>query len=167
MTEAAEQKMVLEKLYRKYAGVLYDHCLRLLGSSSAAEDALQEVFLNAYRGLSSFTYGESHLPWLYRIATNTCYKALRTQKRKGLALIDSTDTHADPKSSPVDDIHARQLLEQLVGELDERGFEIIVGHYLSGMTQDELAEMLGISRRAVVKRLTALRKRVGRLMKKD
>lgn len=167
MTETDGDKQLIEALYRKYAGVLFDHCHRLLGSKSAAEDALQEVFLSAYRGLSSFTYGESHLPWLYRIATNTCFKAMRTRRRKGLVLLDKSDAHADPRSNLVDDLHARRTLEQLVGELDERGFEIIVGYYLSGMTQDELADVMGISRRAVVKRLTALRKKVGHLMKKD
>ena len=162
-----ENKRLIEELYRKYAGVLFDHCIRLLGSKSAAEDALQEVFLNAYRGLSSFTYGENHLPWLYRIATNTCFKTLRTRRRKGLVLIERTDIQADLRSSPEDEIHFKQLLGELSREMDERGFEIVVGHYLSGMTQDELAEMLGISRRAVVKRLTALRRKVGHLIEKD
>ena len=167
MTVTEDPKRLIEALYTKYAGVLFDHCLRLLGSKSAAEDALQEVFLSAYRGISSFTYGDNHLPWLYRIATNTCYKAIRTQRRKGLVLIDNTETHADTQHNTVDDLHAKRLIERLVHQLDERSFEIVVGHYLSGMTQDELAAAMGITRRAVVKRLTAIRKKVGRLLEKD
>ncbi len=163
MTET-EAKATIEKLHRKYAGVLFDHCFRLLGSTAAAEDALQEVFLSAYRGLASFTYGESHLPWLYRIATNTCFKALRSQRRKGFVLVDDTDLRGGQNPNQDATVHARQILEKLAADLDERGFEIVVGTYFTGMTQDELAKLLGISRRSVVKRLANLRRKVGHLL---
>ena len=165
MTEA-ERKATIEKLHRRYAGVLFDHCYRLLGSKTAAEDALQEVFLSAYRGLSSFTYGESHLPWLYRIATNTCFKMLRTQRRKGFVLVENTDLEGGQSQNPDAAIHAKQILGTLAEKLDARGFEIVIGTYFTGMTQEELADLLGISRRAVVKRLTAIRKKVGHLIEK-
>ena len=167
MKETAARKQIIEKLHRQYAGVLFDHCFRLLGDKPAAEDALQEVFLNAYRGISSFTYGDSYLPWLYRIATNTCFKSLRTKRRKGLIFLETMDTSAGYGQDPLSKAQARQALQKLAAELDERGFEIVVGHYLSGMTQDELADLLGISRRAVVKRLTQLRKKVGHLLNEE
>jgi RNA polymerase sigma-70 factor (ECF subfamily) len=148
-------------LHQRFGGVLYDFCVRLLRDKVEAEDAVQEVFLNAYRAYDSFTFGDSRLPWLYRIASNTCFKFIRTGKRKGPVLIADTDRRAAPEPHPVDVLHARRILEALASELDERGFEILVGHYLSGMTQEEIAAELGISRRAVVKRLTALRKQAG------
>ena len=55
------------------------------------------------------------------------------------------------------DIHARRALEELLETLDERGQEILVAHYIAGMDQGQIAVALGISRRAVVKRLTKLR----------
>ena len=94
----------IEELHAKYAGVLYDLCVRLLGDRSEAEDAVQEVFLNAYRALASFTYGKSHLPWLYRIATNVCFKIMRTRRRKGVALIEDPDRSAAASHHPADTI---------------------------------------------------------------
>ena len=155
------RKRDIEALHRRFSGVLYDLCLRLLRDKSEAEDAVQEVFLSAYRAYDSFTYGESRLPWLYRIASNTCYKMLRTRRRKGLTLLEDMDRAASQDSHPADVIHARRMVAELAEKSDERSFQILVGHFLSGMTQEEIAEMLGISRRAVVKRLTALRRRAG------
>ena len=53
----------------------------LLGSTSEAEDAVQEAFLKLYRGLPSFK-GESLLStWLYRILVNTCRDLGRRRTR--------------------------------------------------------------------------------------
>lgn len=159
-----ERKQAIERLHRKYGGVLFDHCVRMLGDRFEAEDALQEAFLNAYRAYDSFRYGDSHLPWLYRITTNACLKVIRTRSRKGAIPIEKPESKADAFRHPADTLHFRRTLETVVDELDERGVQILVGHYLSGMRQDEIAEVLGISRRAVVKRLTRLKKRVGALL---
>ena len=69
---AGDRERTVEELHRKYAGLVYGLCLRMLGTRAEADDAVQETFLAAFRGLGSFTYGESHLPWLYRIAVNAC-----------------------------------------------------------------------------------------------
>ncbi len=163
MSGGNDRRDAVGSLYEKYGGVLYDLAFRLLGDRAEAEDAVQEAFVSAYRSFDSFTYGESRLPWLYRIATNACFKIMRTRRRKGALLVEDTDRNPARSAHPVDALHSRRVLERLVGELDERGYQILVGYYLTGMQQEEIAEVLGISRRAVVKRLTALRNRVGDL----
>jgi len=154
---AGDRERTVEELHRKYAGLVYGLCLRMLGTRAEADDAVQETFLAAFRGLGSFTYGESHLPWLYRIAVNACLKALRTRRRKGASPLDDQERWPSPERDPVRDIHARRALEELLETLDERGQEILVAHYIAGMDQGQIAVALGISRRAVVKRLTKLR----------
>jgi RNA polymerase sigma-70 factor (ECF subfamily) len=63
------------------------YCYRLLGSMSDAEDALQDTWLGAFRGLASFE-GRSELrSWLYRIATNACL-AIIAQRPKRLLVTD-------------------------------------------------------------------------------
>jgi RNA polymerase sigma factor (sigma-70 family) len=90
-------------------------------------------------------------------------KIIRTRRRKGVALTEAPERMADRERDPVGGIHARRVLEALVGELDERNLEILAAHYVAGMDQGQIAAQLGISRRAVVKRLTKLRRRAGRL----
>jgi RNA polymerase sigma-70 factor (TIGR02960 family) len=60
---------------------LHVHCYRMLASFDEAEDAVQETFLNAWRGRSGFE-GAQFRAWLYRIATNVCLDMLRRSSRR-------------------------------------------------------------------------------------
>jgi RNA polymerase sigma-70 factor (ECF subfamily) len=157
----------IELLHKKYAGVLYDKCVRMLADRQEAEDAVQETFINAFRGLEQFRYGDSHLPWLYRIATNVCLKVIRTRQRKGTSLLDKPDREAGHGQDMDTCLQFRSILEQVTAQLDQRSLEIMVGYYLDGMDQSEIAGSLRISRRAVVKRLTAMRQLVGGLLEEN
>src|SRR5215510_14305411 len=57
-------------LVETHRAALLAHCYRMLGSVDDAEDALQDTFLHAWRGLSGFDGRCAPRRWLYRIATN-------------------------------------------------------------------------------------------------
>jgi len=153
-----DRSQLVEDLHRRYSGVIFDLCLRILRNRAQAEDAVQETFMNAFRAMSTFRYGKNHLPWLYRIGTNVCLKMIRRQKFHNEEGMDYDGQRA-PGIDPAGKIDARRILEKLQKDLDERDMEIIVSHYISGMSQGEIAQSLGISRRAVVKRFGSLRNR--------
>ncbi|MBC8099120.1 MAG: sigma-70 family RNA polymerase sigma factor [Armatimonadetes bacterium] len=74
-------------LVTRYQDRVYTLAYRLIGDPAAAADAAQEAFIHAYRFLSSY-HGGSFKAWLLRIATNTCYDAMRYQKRRPATGLD-------------------------------------------------------------------------------
>lgn len=148
---------LLERLHRRYAGVLFDKCLRMLGDEAEAEDALQETFVIVYRHINDVACFENPLPWLYRVTTTTCLKFLRTRRRKGALPLSEPERLPEVFNHPDRRLISRQVLEQLINKLDERSQTLLVAYYLDGMDQSQIAATMGISRRAAVKRLTRLR----------
>src|SRR5215470_14420495 len=69
-------------LAERHRRELHVHCYRMLASFDEAEDAVQETFLKAWRGLSGFDGGPQFRAWLYRIATNVCLDMLRRSSRR-------------------------------------------------------------------------------------
>ena len=69
-------------LAERHRRELHIHCYRMLASFDEAEDAVQETFLNAWRGRSGFDGGSHFRAWLYRIATNVCLDMLRRSSRR-------------------------------------------------------------------------------------
>jgi RNA polymerase sigma-70 factor (TIGR02960 family) len=89
---------------------LHVHCYRMLASFDEAEDAVQETFLNAWRGRSGFQ-GAQFRAWLYRIATNVCLDMLRRSSRRA-----GTRSLAEvPWIQPYPDL----LLDQAAAPTDE------------------------------------------------
>jgi len=77
----SEEFALLADPYRKE---LLAHCYRMLGSVDDAEDQVQETLLRAWRSYGDFEGRSSMRTWLYRIATNSCLRALETRSRRPL-----------------------------------------------------------------------------------
>src|SRR5215471_10073981 len=130
----------------------------MLGDAADAEDAAQEVFLTILVKGQQFR-GEAQLgTWIYRVTTNLCLNRLRGGRRRDAreqadAVHDwLTATRVDPEER----MEARHKLERLLADVDELAQEVFVLKYLDGMTQEEIAEVTGKSRRTVGKRLALL-----------
>lgn len=82
------------RLVRRHQKRVYAAALHLLGNHSDADDATQEAFVRAYRGLASFDGRADFFTWLYRITINTALNAMRSGKR-GAALVAKSGTEAE------------------------------------------------------------------------
>jgi RNA polymerase sigma-70 factor (ECF subfamily) len=81
----AGDKDAFGRLVRRHQRRVYAAALHILGNHSDADDATQEAFVRAYKGLATFDGRADFFTWLYRIAVNTALNALRSDKR-GTAL---------------------------------------------------------------------------------
>jgi RNA polymerase sigma-70 factor (ECF subfamily) len=138
-----------EELYRQHSTRLYSLALRMTGSAEAAEDLLQEVFLQAHRKLRTFR-GESSLgTWLYRLAMNLCLDHLRGRQARMGKVTDSLDD--DGAAEPVSPAPAAPLavnridLERAIGRLPEGCRAVFLLHDVEGFDHREVAKILGIS----------------------
>ncbi len=85
-------------LTEPYYRELHMHCYRMLGSFHDAEDAVQETFFRAWRGLATFQGRAQVRSWLYKIATNACLRQI--ERRPSLVLPREFGPPADPTLPP-------------------------------------------------------------------
>lgn len=78
---SAGDERAFAKLTDRYRSELQAHCCRLMGSLEDSEDLVQETFLRAWQSRASFR-GGSYRAWLYRIASNACFDALKRRRRR-------------------------------------------------------------------------------------
>lgn len=67
------------KLYKQYAQRLYIACLRIVGNSSEAEEAMQDSFLKIFTRLDQYHDGQCFEAWMHRIAIHTAIDYVRRQ----------------------------------------------------------------------------------------
>src|SRR5215813_6697507 len=93
----------------EYRAELHAHCYRMLGSAADAEDALQETLLRAWRGMPRFEGRSSVRSWLYKIATNTCLRAIERRSRRVLPV--DYGPAANPRDGPAEPVTEAVWLE--------------------------------------------------------
>ncbi|GAB4410689.1 MAG: sigma-70 family RNA polymerase sigma factor [Bacteroidia bacterium] len=133
------------RLYQLYARAMFNICTRMLPDRAAAEDAMQEAFVNAFGRLDSFEGRSSFGAWLKRIVINKCLSHLQRQRLP----FDSLDEHHadlidESDDEPPADLGPERIQEAIKGLPD--GCRIIFTLYqLEGYDHQEISEILGVS----------------------
>ncbi|MGA2766493.1 MAG: sigma-70 family RNA polymerase sigma factor [Spirochaetia bacterium] len=137
----------------RYAPVFYSLAFRQIGSDQeAASEAVQEIFLKAYRALPSFDIQRRFFPWLYTIALNHLRSLKRSRKYaqgRNVVPFDSlSGAEAADKTSPPDDaVVAREgerLAQRALDTLPQRLREVFLLRHVEGFSTEEVASLLGV-----------------------
>ncbi len=144
MTRCAQgEREALAVLYDRYATLVFSLVTRMLGAGMTAEEVTQDVFMLVWRRADQFSAERGRLlPWLLTIARNRAIDEMR-RKHAGPAeveLMDAADGYPGLEELTLQRIQMRKALAQLP-EAQREALELA---YYSGMTQQEVAEHLGL-----------------------
>ena len=164
------------ELLASHRQAIYRYIRGIVRDAAEAEDLTQETLLRAYSKLSSLDDPARIGPWLYRIATNLCHDRFRQAAyRHRPQSLDAGPEEGE--AGPPDPADAGPRLDQLMEqqemgdcvrgyleELSDSYRAVILLHDLQGLTNPEIAEMLGVSVGAVKIRLHRARERLRRAL---
>ncbi len=181
--ESRDQRLFAQ-LVTRHQNRVYSMCVRLLGSTSLAEEVAQDVFVAVYRNLDRFRGDSKFSTWLYRVVVNHCknkqaYRARRHEKKhESIDKAHETEGGGEVRRelpshnpSPEKELvgkQRRELLEQGLTQLKEEHRAVIVMYDLNGLAYDEIAEVLEVKEGTVKSRLhrarSELKNVVGRML---
>lgn len=146
----------LQALYAQYAPVIFRRARALLRRDADAWDAVQEVFVRMLTTGSSFRGEARPMTWVYRITTNTCLNMLRSRRLREPVL---TVVPSEP-STDLDLVEVRQHLKVWLEHLDDRELSVATLLYVDGLTQQEVADVLELSRKTIHREVDDLRRKL-------
>ena len=133
----------IEKLYRSHGHLVLRRARSLLGNEADAQEALQEVFASLLREPAAVE--KNATGWLYQATTHYCLNQLRN-RRTGARLLEQ---RGPPLTEVGPNAEALAEVRRLLAQLPEDVAAAVVYRHLDGMTHDEVAALLGCSRRQV------------------
>ena len=150
----ANDVRAFEALVVKYQRRVARHVARYLKSAADVEDAVQETFIRAYRGLAAFRGDSAFYSWLYRIAANVAIRHLERQPQHILLGDDAPEERVDAFEPGVSDSEQpeRTLIAAQIADSVQRALaklqpdlaEALLLYEVESKPYAEIATMLGI-----------------------
>lgn len=146
-----------------------------MNSPEDAEEVLQEAFVKAFFSIKNFKGNASFYTWLYRIVFNMAIDVKRKQKRRGGDKLELTEDRLEEQNihapglgvthfkQPDEEIMQKKEFETanaLLNSLSNDHKEVITMREIDGLSYDEIAETLKVSRGTVMSRIFYARKKI-------
>ncbi|MBI1747936.1 MAG: sigma-70 family RNA polymerase sigma factor [Acidobacteria bacterium] len=161
-----QDEMAYFDFFKQYSRKVFNLAYRILGEESAAEDALQETFLNVFRGMKDFRGDAKLSTWLNRITINVCLGMLRKNRQKiTLDLDHAADGYEgdvpmtreqSERYSPFAALRATEAKDQVqsvLDRLDGKHRLVVKWHDIDGFTIEEIAQRMDCPSGTVKSRL--------------
>jgi RNA polymerase sigma-70 factor (ECF subfamily) len=149
----------------------------LVRDENDARELVQDAFLRVYKGLNTFQGGSSFFTWLYRIVTNLAIDLMRKPGRRDAELQDGHAVDEEAAefplvaridgADPMDVVRRREIAARIHAALEalppyHRG--VILMREVEGMSYEEMAQAMGVSKGTIMSRLFHARQKLQRAL---
>ena len=168
-----KDESAFNELVSRYGDRIFRLALRITHDPNDAEEVLQEVFLTLVGKLDTFRQESKFSTWLYRVATNASYMLIRSEKRKQENELNIEDYKPYNESGKLEGIQvkdwsdrpdeallgweSREIIEQAVNDLPLPYRVVFQLRDVEGLTNEEVAKVLGLTLPAVKSRVLRAR----------
>lgn len=146
----------------------------LVRDENDAREIVQEAFLRVYRGIGTFEGGSSFFTWLYRIVTNLAIDLMRKPGRRAAELDETRNVADDPEgelalvsridgADPIDVVRRKEMAARIQTALDALPSyhrAVIIMREVDGLSYEEMAEAMGVSKGTIMSRLFHARQKM-------
>ena len=157
------------EIVERYTPLLYSLAFRMLGRGEEAEEAVQEIFLRAFRALARFRPDRRFHPWLYTIALNHLRTVVRQRnRRRGLRLVpldeeaDAAAVRGEQPAAALEREAGERLAQRALDGLPPLYREVFLLREVEGLGVRDAAEALGVPEGTVKVRLHRAKQELAR-----
>lgn len=161
------ERAALAALFERYQDRLHRYVVTLIGRDAMAEEIVNDVFMQLWQGAARFEGRSAASTWLFGIARNRAYSALR---RRGEAPLDEEAAARlpDPGETPAlaaERADLARLIGRCLDRLSAEHREVIALTYYHEMPVREIAELAGVPENTVKTRMFHARKQLGAMLR--
>jgi len=165
-----KQGKLFKQWLGEHKGLMFKVVKAYAASPQDQDDLFQEILLQLWSSIPSFQGRAKETTWIYRVALNTALVWRRGEKRKRKRyhkLIIDFNGASDIQQSSCNPMRDSQILDQLYGAIRQLSKidSSVVLMYLDGVSYDEMADILGVSKSNVGVRLNRAKRKLAQLLK--
>jgi len=162
--ELPHQHKAFEQLVDAYKDMVYTLCYRMTGSTTDAEDLLQEVLTKLFLNLDKFDGRSAFSSWLYRVTCNHCLNFLSSR------LLEHSRTDALPEADIFVDsstyvTRQDERTQAVLASIDPNDRSLLIMKYVMDLDVKEISEILQIGLSATKMRLVRTREKFRQMFK--
>lgn len=155
----------LTRMVRQYQRALLTLCYAYLHERQLAEDAVQETFLRAYKGMDAFRSASSEKTWLTSIAINVCRNMRRSAWFRHVNRSVTPEELPETAVAPADPAAAD--LAAVIRQLPDKLKEVVLLYYYQELTMPEIAGIVGVTPSMVSRRIKKAHAKLHGLLGKE
>jgi RNA polymerase sigma-70 factor (ECF subfamily) len=144
----------IQQLYKKYGFMIHGRCLRILGSSEDARDAMQVVFMQLIQKYDTIRDKTQVVSWIFRTAQNHCFNVLRSRKNIEHSVEADDVGEVDEFEER---IQKKQILTLIMGRISKKIRDAVHYTFIEELDQQSIEKLTGQSPATIRRNLKRFR----------